>query len=78
MQIWDLLGMYHISSNSFCGKYSFLEVGVRQVFKGGNYLRVKTINFLPKKHQVPTYSFTSSLLCSCRNKNRSIILLSFE
>ena len=26
--------------------YSFLEVGVRQVFKGGNYSREETIVFL--------------------------------
>ena len=29
---------YRISANSFRGNYSFLEVGVRQVFNGGNYL----------------------------------------
>ena len=29
--------IYRISANSFRGNYSFLEVGVRQVFKGGNY-----------------------------------------
>ena len=34
---------YRISANSFRGNYSFLEVGVRQVFKGGNYLREETI-----------------------------------
>ena len=28
---------YRISANSFRGNYSFLEVEVRQVFKGGNY-----------------------------------------
>ena len=28
---------YRISMNSFHRNYSFLEVGVRQVFKGGNY-----------------------------------------
>ena len=30
---------YRISGNSFRGNYSFLEVGVWQVFKGGNYIR---------------------------------------
>ena len=34
---------YRISANSFRGNYSFLEVGVRQVFKGGNYSREETI-----------------------------------
>ena len=35
-----------MSANSFRGNYSFLEVGVRQLFKGGNYSREETINFL--------------------------------
>ena len=34
---------YRISANSFRGNYSFLEVGVRQLFKGGNYSRAETI-----------------------------------
>ena len=34
---------YRISANSFRGNYSFLETGVRQVFKGGNYSRAETI-----------------------------------
>ena len=34
---------YRISSYSCHGNYSFLEVGVRQVFKWGNYLREETI-----------------------------------
>jgi hypothetical protein len=37
---------YRISANGFRGNYSFLEVGVRQVFKGGNYSREETIVFL--------------------------------
>ena len=37
---------YRISANSFRGNYSFLEVGVRQLFKGGNYSREETIVFL--------------------------------
>ena len=37
---------YRISANSFRGNYSFLEVGVWQVFKGGNYSREETIVFL--------------------------------
>ena len=37
---------YRISANSFRGKYSFLKVGVRQLFKGGNYSREETINLL--------------------------------
>ena len=37
---------YRISANSFRGNYSFLEVWVRQVFKGGNYSREETIVFL--------------------------------
>ena len=37
---------YRISANSFRGNYSFLEVGVRQLFKGGNYSREETIYFL--------------------------------
>ena len=38
--------IYRISANSFRGNYSFLKVGVRQSFKGGNYSREETINFL--------------------------------
>ena len=34
---------YRISANSFRGNYSFLEVGVRQLFKGGNYSKEETI-----------------------------------
>ena len=37
---------YRISANSFRGNYYFSEVGVRQLFKGGNYSREETINFL--------------------------------
>ena len=37
---------YRISANSFRGNYSFLEAGLRQVFKGGNYSREETILFL--------------------------------
>ena len=29
--------IYRISANSFRGNYTFLKVGVQQVFKGGNY-----------------------------------------
>ena len=36
---------YRISANSFRGNYSFLEAEVRQLFKGGNYSREKTIDF---------------------------------
>ena len=36
---------YRISANSFRGNYSFLEVEVRKLFKGGNYSREETINF---------------------------------
>ena len=39
-------GMYRISANSFRGNYSFLEVEVRQLFKGGNYSKEETIVFL--------------------------------
>ena len=35
--------IYRISANSFRGNYSFLEVGVRKLFKGGNYSREETI-----------------------------------
>ena len=38
--------IYRISSYSCRGNYSFLEVEVRQVFKGGNYSREETIVFL--------------------------------
>ena len=34
---------YRISANSFRGNYSFLEAGVRKVFKGGNYSKEETI-----------------------------------
>ena len=34
---WIIYSMHRISANSFRGNYSFLEVRVRQVFKGGNY-----------------------------------------
>ena len=45
-QVRTNLYEYCISANSFCGNYSFLEVGVRQLFKGGNYSREETIDFL--------------------------------
>ena len=35
--------IYRISANSFRGNYSFLEVRVRKLFKGGNYSREETI-----------------------------------
>ena len=37
---------YRISANSFRGNYSFLKVEVRKVFKGGNYSKEETIDFL--------------------------------
>ena len=37
-----LLLKYRISANSFHGSYSFLDLGVRQVFKGGNYSFLKS------------------------------------
>ena len=39
---------YRISANSFRGNYSFLELGVRKLFKGGKYSREETIVFLWK------------------------------
>ena len=36
---------YRISANSFGGNYSFLEVEVRKLFKGGNFSREETIVF---------------------------------
>ena len=45
---------YRISANSFRGNYSFLEVGVRKLFKGGKYSREETILFL-KKSEVETW-----------------------
>jgi hypothetical protein len=36
---------YRISANSFRGNYSFLEVGVGQVCKGGNYSREEMLFF---------------------------------
>ena len=42
----NILKNYRISANSFRGNYSFLEDGVRQLFKGGNYSREETINLL--------------------------------
>ena len=41
-----LSSRYRISSYSCRGNYSFLEVGVRQQFKGGNYSKEETIVFL--------------------------------
>ena len=38
-----IFSAYRISANSFRGNYSFLEVEVRQLFKGGNYSREETI-----------------------------------
>ena len=35
---------YRISSYNYRGKYSFLEVGVWQLFKGGNYSKEETID----------------------------------
>ena len=37
---------YRTSANSFRGNYYFLEAWVRQLFKGGNYSKEETINFL--------------------------------
>ena len=37
---------YRISSYSCRGNYSFLEDGVRQLFKGGNHSSEETIVFL--------------------------------
>ena len=37
--------IYRISSYSCRGNYSFLGVGVRQLFKGGNYSKEETIDF---------------------------------
>ena len=45
-----------ISSYSCRGNYSFLEVGVRQVFKGGNYSREETIVFFTYWKNISTYS----------------------
>ena len=47
----QLIKKYRISANSFRGNYSFLNleiqrsqyIGVRKLFKGGNYSRVETI-----------------------------------
>ena len=36
---------YRISANNFRGNYSFLEVGVRKLLKGGNYSGEETIVF---------------------------------
>ena len=38
-----MAGTYRISSYSCRGNYSSLEVGVRQLFKGGNYSKEETI-----------------------------------
>ena len=38
--------IYRISANSFRENYSFLELGVRKLFKGGKYSREETIVFL--------------------------------
>ena len=40
------LHTYRISSYNCRGNYSFLKVGVRQLFKGGNYSREETIVLL--------------------------------
>ena len=37
---------YRISANSFRGNYSFLDLWMRLLFKGGNYSKEETINFL--------------------------------
>ena len=41
--IWKYLHISTSEINSFRGNYSFLEVGVRQLFKGGNYSKEETI-----------------------------------
>ena len=46
MTIEQAESTYSISSYSFLGNYSFLKVVVRQLFKGGNYSREETIDFL--------------------------------
>ena len=40
--------IYRISSYNCRGNYSFLEVGVRQVFKGGNYCFLTFWKYIPK------------------------------
>ena len=42
----ELNRLIDISSNSCRGNYSFLEVGLRQLFKGGNYSKEETIKLL--------------------------------
>jgi len=43
---------YRISSYSCRSNYYFLEVGVRQLFKEGNYSREETIKFLLAKSMI--------------------------
>ena len=60
--------MHRISANSFRGNYSFLEVRVRQVFKGGNYCvffftfctYICIIKMQRKKRKIKRYCFFSS------------------
>ena len=61
LKIGYLAPIYRISSYSCRGNYSFLEVEVRQVFKGGNYSREETIVFLlfVKKKDINRYCFIS-------------------
>ena len=47
----ETLYTYRISSYNCRGNYSFLELVVRQEFKGGDYTREETIVFLILKYQ---------------------------
>ena len=66
MIIVFLNSAYRISVNSFRGNYSFLEVGVRQLFKGGNY---KFLNILHAYILLHTY---------CWNKNDRYCFISYN
>ena len=56
---WTTASIYRISANSFRGNYSLLEVGVRQVFKGGNYC---FILLFVKDKKINRYCFISCKL----------------
>ena len=64
MIIVFLNSAYRISVNSFRGNYSFLEVGVRQLFKGGNY---KFLNILHAYILLCTY-------VTCGNYSNYVVL----
>ena len=72
--------LYRISANSFRGNYSFLKVGVRQLFKGGNYSKEETIvlwQFLTLWHYSQILKFWQQL-CFFFTKTSYFLAICFK